>query len=94
MRVVLIVLACIFLLLGGLNLLEVFGTARADTNTGAALFALVFFAVAILCFVFWLGSGGIDIGIQTLPLLHSARSRGARRSALTATERYRNSRSI
>jgi len=41
-----------FLLLGGMNLLEVIGAARPDKQLGDVFFAVLFFAVAILCGVF------------------------------------------
>ena len=60
MRIVVGLLGVAFLILGGMNLLEVIGAARPDKQLGDVFFAVLFFAVAILCGVFALrGTAGI-----------------------------------
>lgn len=67
MRVFLIVFGFVFLALGGVNLLELLSEGRADTKLGAALFAVLFLVVAVLCFAFWLGGGGTGFGRKHCP---------------------------
>jgi len=49
MRAGLALLGVAFLILGAMNLLEIIGAAHPDKQFGDVFFAVLFFAVAILC---------------------------------------------
>jgi hypothetical protein len=59
MRILLGIVGFVFLILGAVSLVQVMGR-RPDTEAGAAVFAVLFFTVAIIC-----GTGalrGVNVG--------------------------------
>ena len=67
MGVFLIVVAVLFLFLGGVSLFEALAGGRGDAQPGAALFAAVFLGVAIVCLAFGIGHVATSTGRRRCP---------------------------